>query len=69
MTKQDGLDAGGYLLMAESHLIKAKERLHSPPTTLRETMVFGTLNFVIPAVRNALDLLKQEHELDKAKQV
>lgn len=59
MTKQ-GLSAAGFLLLAEGHLRKAKELLPSPPTSLRETMVLGTMNFVIPAVQNALKLLKEE---------
>ena len=70
MTKQVGLDASGFLLLAEGHLRKARGGLHSSPTTLRETMVFGTLDFVIPAIRNARELLKEEEPaLDKPDQV
>ena len=61
MTKQ-GPGAASFLLLAEGHLVKARELLPSPPTTLRETMVFGTLDFVIPAVRNARKLLKEKEK-------
>ena len=57
-----GLDAAGFLLLAEGHLLKAKELLSAPRTSVRKAMVLGTLNFVVPAVRNAMRLLNQEKE-------
>ena len=47
---------------AKAHLEKARELLPSPPASLRESLVLGTLDFVVPAVRNATRLLKQQKE-------
>jgi len=62
MTKQEGLDASGFLLLGLGHLEKAGEMLPSSPSSLRGATVLGTLDVVIPAIRDALKLLKPEKE-------
>jgi len=59
---QDGLDAGGYLLMAKGHLVKAEETLgqegHIFPFDHLSVLARNAAN----SVRQALELLKQEKE-------
>ena len=47
---------------ALSHLVRAKDLQHSPPTTLVGAMVLGSMEFIIRTVRNVQNLLVQEEK-------
>lgn len=56
MTKQDSLDASGFLLLAQGHLMKAKEKLDS------RTMPYLLVDDACDGVRHALKMLKEKEE-------
>ena len=64
MTTQDhpGLDAGGYLLMAEGHLLKARELLEPRPRSFKQALALADTQWAVKYTRIALELLKQQKE-------
>jgi len=61
MTKQ-GLDAAGFLLLAEGHLMKATQRLDQRPFSGAVHKATVEVIYATNSVRHALELLKQEKE-------
>ena len=62
MTKQDGLDVSGFLLLAEGHLVKASEVLKKEePSGIRREVRWAIVD-AGNDIRYALKLLKQEKE-------
>ena len=60
MTKHDGLDASGFLLLAEGHLVKASEVLKKEePSSARREARWAIVD-AGNDIRRALNLLKEE---------
>ena len=62
MTTQIGLSAANFLLLAEGHLSKAKEKLTQEPMSATMYRVDFYTKRAANSVRHALELLKQEKE-------
>ena len=58
MTKQDGLDAAGFLLLAEAHLVRAREILAKRPGSCP----YLDTKHAISTIRLVLNQLKYEKE-------
>ena len=63
MTKQDGLDASGFLLLAEGHLRKAEHALgQTEEESLTAYMAGEAITRAVASTREALELLAEEEE-------
>jgi len=58
---KQGLDAAGFLLLAEGHLVKAREDLRKN-WSLSKVSVIGLIGVAITAISISLKLLMQEKE-------
>jgi len=65
MTKQHGLCAADFLLLAKGHLVKAREVLESQPRSFTEALALGDTQWAIKYTRIALELLKQKEEEER----
>ena len=62
MTKQIGLSAANYLLMAKGHLVKARERLEQGSWSGAAHKAHGEIIYAINSARHAMELLKEKEE-------
>lgn len=67
MTKPNGLDASGHLLLAKAHLVKAEEKLRQRPSMPEnEDAMYTRLTIkhmaeiAVAAVRAGMKMLKEE---------
>jgi len=65
MTKQHGLCAADFLLLAKGHLVKARELLEPRPRSFTEGLALGDTQWAIKYTRIALELLKQKEEEER----
>jgi len=62
MTKQIGLSASGFLLLAEGHLRKAREKIEQRRWSGAAHKADGEIIYAISSTRHAQELLKQDEE-------
>lgn len=60
MTKQHGLDTSGFLLLAEGHLVKARDAEASKDSPAFNSAAYTLIYDAMEKVRKARELLKQE---------
>ena len=68
MTTQIGLSAANFLLMAEGHLIKARDSVGGTEQPTRDYMAGEAIVRAIHATRHAMKLLKKEETCKKSKE-
>jgi len=62
MTKPYGLDAAGFLLLAEGHLVKAREQIEQGGYFGATYKAHAEIIYAISSVGHAQELLKQNKE-------